>query len=124
MKPTRQVDFQPRRTREESRGARAVRCPLHPGFRTLVVEGIPDELRSALENIDIAFVCMNLPYTMTPGEAARCVSEFRPKVVYPYHYRGSDLDVFKYELRDFPDIEVRIENWYQSRNSPRPDSLR
>lgn len=76
----------------------------------------------ALEDIDIAFVCMNLPYTMTPGEAARCVSEFRPKVVYPYHHRGSDLDVFEYELSEFPEIEVRIEDWYPSRNDPRPES--
>ena len=38
----------------------------------------------ALKNIDIAFIPMNLPYTM-PAEAAECVKAFRPKVVYPYH---------------------------------------
>lgn len=70
----------------------------------------------ALEGIDIAFVCMNLPYTMTPGEAAECVKAFRPDVVYPYHHRGSDLDVFTWELRD-TGIEVRVEDWYpQSRD--------
>ncbi|RPJ86333.1 MAG: MBL fold metallo-hydrolase, partial [Acidobacteria bacterium] len=52
-------------------------------------ECIPEMKR--LTNIDIAFICMNLPYTMPPEEAAQCVNEFRPRVVYPYHYRGSDL---------------------------------
>ena len=64
-----------------------------------------------LENIDVAFVCMNLPYTMTPVEAAQCVNAFEPKVVYPYHYRGSDLDVFK-SLVNAPGVEVRILDWY------------
>ena len=45
----------------------------------------------ALKNIDVAFVCMNLPYTMPPDEAAEAVKAFHPKVVFPYHYRGSDL---------------------------------
>src|SRR5271168_1134823 len=47
-------------------------------------EGIP-EMR-ALKNIDVAFVCMNLPYTMPPEEAADAVKAFHPKVVIPYHY--------------------------------------
>jgi L-ascorbate metabolism protein UlaG (beta-lactamase superfamily) len=66
----------------------------------------------ALKNIDVAFVCMNLPYTMPPSEAAECVKAFRPKIVYPYHYRGSNLDDFKSALADPKDIEVRIRNWY------------
>jgi L-ascorbate metabolism protein UlaG (beta-lactamase superfamily) len=41
------------------------------------------------------FVCMNLPYTMTVEQAARAVRALRPRVVYPYHYRGSDLNKFK-----------------------------
>ena len=56
-------------------------------------EGVP-EMR-ALKNIDVAFVCMNLPYTMPPEEAADAVKAFHPKVVIPYHYRGSDLAVFQ-----------------------------
>ena len=44
-------------------------------------EDIP-EMR-ALKNIDVAFVCMNLPYTMTPEQAASAVREFKPKIVYP-----------------------------------------
>ena len=41
----------------------------------------------ALKNIDVAFVCMNLPYTMPPDEAADAVKAFHPKIVIPYHYR-------------------------------------
>lgn len=53
----------------------------------------------ALQHIDIAFVCMNLPYTMTVEQAASAVNAFKPGVVIPYHYRGkdgmSDLDKFE-----------------------------
>jgi L-ascorbate metabolism protein UlaG (beta-lactamase superfamily) len=66
----------------------------------------------ALKNIDVAFLCMNLPFTMPPEEAAACVKQFRPRVVYPYHYRNSDLKVFEDALKDEPGIEVRIVNWY------------
>jgi L-ascorbate metabolism protein UlaG (beta-lactamase superfamily) len=44
----------------------------------------------ALENIYIAFVCMNLPFTMDARQAASAVAEFAPAFVYPYHYRGRD----------------------------------
>jgi len=72
-------------------------------------EGVP-EMR-ALKNIDVAFVCMNLPYTMPPEEAADAVLAFHPKVVIPYHYRGSDLNVFKQRLAG-SGIEVRLLDWY------------
>jgi L-ascorbate metabolism protein UlaG (beta-lactamase superfamily) len=72
-------------------------------------EGIP-EMR-ALKNIDVAFVCMNLPYTMPPQEAADAVKAFHPKVVIPYHYRGSDLAVFQKGLEG-TGIEVRLLDWY------------
>ncbi len=65
----------------------------------------------ALKNIDVAFVCMNLPYTMPPAEAAVCVNAFRPKVVYPYHDRGSDLVEFQKAITG-KDVEVRIRDWY------------
>ncbi len=74
------------------------------------------EMRS-LKNIDRAFVCMNLPYTMTPKSAADAVLEFKPKQVYPYHYRGkpdvSDINKFK-ELVNAgnPEIEVVQLDWY------------
>ncbi len=72
-------------------------------------EGVP-EMR-ALKNIDVAFVCMNLPYTMPPEEAADAVKAFHPKIVIPYHYRGSDLSVFKKALEG-TGIEVRLLEWY------------
>ena len=72
-------------------------------------EGIP-EMR-ALRNIDVAFVCMNLPYTMPPNEAAEAVKAFHPAVVYPYHYRGSDLKIFEEALKG-TGIELRIRDWY------------
>jgi L-ascorbate metabolism protein UlaG (beta-lactamase superfamily) len=67
----------------------------------------------ALKNIDVAFVCMNLPYTMTPEEAADAVRAFHPKVVYPYHYKGSDTAAFKKAL-DGTGIDVRLIDWYGS----------
>jgi L-ascorbate metabolism protein UlaG (beta-lactamase superfamily) len=73
-------------------------------------EAIP-EMRD-LKSIDIAFMCMNLPYTMTPEEAAVAVKSFRPKVVYPYHYRGSDPNALAAALKDEKGIEVRLRNWY------------
>ena len=51
--------------------------------------GAQPELR-ALEDIDIAFVCMNTPFTMTPADAASLVRDIEPLVVYPYHYRNQD----------------------------------
>ncbi len=65
----------------------------------------------ALRNIDVAFVCMNLPFTMTPEEAAEAVRAFHPRVVYPYHSRGSDTAAFEKALAG-SGIEVRLRNWY------------
>lgn len=67
----------------------------------------------ALKDIDIAFVCMNLPYTMDVNAAAQGVLAFKPKTVYPYHYRGQDVNAFK-SLVNAADqnIEVRLRNWY------------
>ncbi|MCB0790665.1 MAG: MBL fold metallo-hydrolase [Flavobacteriales bacterium] len=81
-------------------------------------EDIP-EMR-ALRDIDIAFVCMNLPYTMTVDQAASGVLAFKPKVVYPYHYRGqdglSDVGRFKEIVQaGDPHIEVRLVDWYGDR---------
>jgi L-ascorbate metabolism protein UlaG (beta-lactamase superfamily) len=72
-------------------------------------EAIPE--MKALRNIDVAFVCMNLPYTMTPQEAAEAVRAFHPAVVYPYHYMGSDLTAFSKALEG-SGVEVRLRNWY------------
>jgi L-ascorbate metabolism protein UlaG (beta-lactamase superfamily) len=73
-------------------------------------EDIP-EMR-ALEDIDVAFVCFNLPYTMTEEQAASAVLEFAPRIVYPYHYQGSDFDEFAALVGENADIEVRRGNWY------------
>lgn len=75
-----------------------------------------EEMR-ALEDIDVAFVCMNLPYTMSVDQAADGVLAFQPKVVYPYHYRGTDglSDVEKFKelvTSENQDIEVRLRAWY------------
>jgi len=79
-------------------------------------EDIP-EMR-ALENIDKAFVCMNLPYTMTIDSAVSAVLEFKPKLVYPYHYRGtdgfSDVTSFKTLInQENKSIEVVLLDWYK-----------
>jgi len=74
------------------------------------------EMRT-LQNIDVAFVCMNLPYTMTVEQAASAVLEFQPKIVYPFHYRGqdgfSDVEAFKKLVNTKnKTIEVRLRKWY------------
>jgi L-ascorbate metabolism protein UlaG (beta-lactamase superfamily) len=74
-------------------------------------EGTP-EMRE-LKNIDVAFIPMNLPYTMTPEDAAIAVKAFKPKVVIPYHYRGQDVQKFATALQG-TGIEVRIIDWYSN----------
>jgi L-ascorbate metabolism protein UlaG (beta-lactamase superfamily) len=73
-------------------------------------EDIP-EMRQ-LRDIDVAFVPMNLPFTMTVAQAADAVREFKPKIVYPYHSRGSDLDEFARRVGTDVGVEVRVHNWY------------
>lgn len=68
------------------------------------------EMRS-LKNIDVAFICMNLPYTMPVDEAAAAVKAFHPRIVYPYHYRGQDPKQFA-ELLKGTGIDVRLREWY------------
>jgi len=68
-------------------------------------ECIP-EMKS-LKDIDIAFLAMNYPRTMTPVAAASCARAFRPKIVYPYHYRGQNVQEFSDALKG-AGIEVRI----------------
>lgn len=78
-------------------------------------EDIP-EMR-ALKNIEIAFICMNLPYTMTEAKAAEAVLDFKPKTVLPYHYRGTDglSDVFAFKTavtQGDNTINVLLMDWY------------
>ncbi len=73
----------------------------------------------ALKNIDAAFIPMNLPYTMTPAEAAVGVRAFKPTIVYPYHFRypfnvaNTNPQQFAYALRDTK-IKVRVLDWYHT----------
>lgn len=74
------------------------------------------EMRS-LTDIDVAFLCMNLPFTMSASSATNCIRAMRPKVVYPYHYRESggvltNAPVFKQWLGSDLGIEVRLRSWY------------
>ena len=88
------------------------------GFRVYIsgdTEDVP-EMR-ALKDIDLAFVCMNLPFTMDTAAAANAVAEFKPKAVYPYHYRGKDGGtqdpaVFAKMVADA--AEVKLVDWYSS----------
>ena len=86
------------------------------GFRVYVsgdTEDIP-EMR-ALKDIDLAFVCMNLPFTMTAEAAASAVSDFKPKFVYPYHYRGRDggtQDPKAFASLVGDSAEVKLVDWY------------
>ncbi len=80
-------------------------------------EDIP-EMRQ-LKDIDMAFVCMNLPYTMTVESAASAVLDFKPKQVYPYHYRGTEVfgvvEKFKSLVnKGNKDIEVIQLDWYKN----------
>ena len=69
-------------------------------------ENIP-EMKN-LRNIDIAFLPMNLPYTMTPEMVADAVRSFRPKIIYPYHYSKTDTSKLIDLLKNEKNIEVRI----------------
>ena len=62
----------------------------------------------ALEDIDIAFLPMNLPYTMTPEMVADAARAFKPKILYPYHYGSTDPNKLVVLLKDEKEIEVRI----------------
>ena len=69
-------------------------------------ENIPE--MAALKDVDIAFLPMNLPYTMTPEMVADAARSLRPRILYPYHYGDTDPQRLVELLRDQKDIEVRI----------------
>ena len=92
---------------------------LNFGGTKVYVSGDTEDIKEmrSLKGIDIAFVCMNIPYTMDIDQAADAVLEFKPKVVYPYHYRGkpglSDVEKFKEIVNEGnSNIEVKLRNWY------------
>jgi len=63
-----------------------------------------------LKSIDIAFLPMNLPYTMTPEMVADAAKAFKPKILYPYHFGETDTSKVVSLLKGTPEIEVRIRN--------------
>lgn len=69
-------------------------------------ENIPE--MAGLKNIDIAFLPMNLPYTMTPEMTAAAAKMIHPKILYPYHYGSTDTSLLTALLKDQKGIEVRI----------------
>lgn len=86
------------------------------GFRVYVSGDTEDtpEMR-ALKDIDLAFVCMNLPFTMDVEQAASAVAEFKPTYVYPYHYRGRDdgtQDPVRFAGLVGDAVKVKMGDWY------------
>jgi len=87
--------------------------------KQIYISGDTEDIQEmrVLQNIDIAFICMNLPFTMDIHQAASAVLEFQPKVVYPYHYRGSDGYSDVKEFKNIvnsknSNIDVRLVKWY------------
>ena len=92
---------------------------LNLGGKNVYLSGDTEDIAEmrALKGIDVAFVCMNLPYTMDVNQAAQGVLAFKPGIVYPYHYRGqnglSDIAAFKKKVNaGNRKIDVRLRNWY------------
>jgi L-ascorbate metabolism protein UlaG (beta-lactamase superfamily) len=71
-------------------------------------ENIPE--MSNLKNIDIAFLPMNLPYTMTPEMVAEAARRFKPHILYPYHYGDTDVNGLVKLMKADKTIEIRIRN--------------
>ena len=69
-------------------------------------ENIPE--MKVLKDIDVAFLPMNSPYTMTPEMVADAAKGFKPKILYPYHYGDTDPSRLVELLKDTKEIEVRI----------------
>ena len=70
-------------------------------------ENIP-EIKNLSVDIAVAFLPMNLPYTMTPEMVADAASAFQPGILYPYHYGETDPQKLVKLLKDEQGIEVRI----------------
>jgi L-ascorbate metabolism protein UlaG (beta-lactamase superfamily) len=69
-------------------------------------ENVPE--MKALQNIAVAFLPMNLPYTMTPEMVADAARAFRPRILYPYHYGDTDPNILVGLLKGEKGIEVRV----------------
>ena len=90
------------------------------GQRFLIAGDTEDtpELR-ALTDIDVAFLPMNLPYTMTAEQAAAGVTEMKPRRAVPYHHRGTDPAIFRAALQAAgSETEVVVLDWYPDSGNP------
>jgi L-ascorbate metabolism protein UlaG (beta-lactamase superfamily) len=83
---------------------------LNFGGKNILIAGDTENIPEikALKNIEVAFLPMNLPYTMTPEMVADAAKAFKPKVLYPYHFGNTDTGKLVELLKDSPDTEVRI----------------
>ncbi len=73
-------------------------------------ENVPE--MKDLKNIDVAFLPMNLPYTMTPEMVSEAVSMFHPKILYPYHFGQTDTQQLVNLMKDQKGTELRIRKFY------------
>jgi L-ascorbate metabolism protein UlaG (beta-lactamase superfamily) len=83
---------------------------IHFGDKKIYVAGDTEntsEMKN-LSGIDIAFLPMNLPYTMTPEMVADAAKSFKPKILYPYHYGETDISKIVDLMKDQKDIDLRI----------------
>ena len=80
------------------------------GYKKVYVAGDTENTpeMKMLKDIDIAFLPMNLPFTMTPEMVADAAKAFKPEILYPYHYGQTDTSKLVELLKDIKDIEVRI----------------
>jgi L-ascorbate metabolism protein UlaG (beta-lactamase superfamily) len=69
-------------------------------------ENVPE--MKDLGKIDVAFLPMNLPYTMTPEQVADAAKTIRPTVLYPYHFGQTDVTKLTDLMKDVKDVEVKI----------------
>jgi L-ascorbate metabolism protein UlaG (beta-lactamase superfamily) len=89
------------------------------GGKRVYIAGDTEEIPEmrALKGIDIAFLPMNLPPTMSVAKAADAIREFKPKIVYPYHYRSgggtkADMGELKRLVGEQSGVEIRVRDWY------------
>ncbi|NLI23771.1 MAG: MBL fold metallo-hydrolase, partial [Bacteroidales bacterium] len=69
-------------------------------------ENIPE--MAAIRGVDIAFLPMNQPFTMTPEQIVATAKVLRPKILYPYHYGETDVSRLKSLMKEVKDVELRI----------------
>jgi L-ascorbate metabolism protein UlaG (beta-lactamase superfamily) len=82
------------------------------GKKRIYIAGDTEDLpeMAHLKNIDIAFLPVNQPYTMTPEQAARAVKAFKPAIFYPYHFGDTDLEKIHKLIQPIKGVELRLRN--------------